>query len=123
MTTLYPSNLPHALEADAIDPSTSDLLQQLQQTMHADIPLTGAIGIREPAPDARGTWLHIVDRWQHLGTARDETEVDGLLRLARDQAFDADSYRLIRRCLKTLRAKDIIVFDRFEEKKYVTTTP
>lgn len=65
MTTLYPRNLPHALESDAIaearvdtiDLSTSDLLHQLQQTMHADIPLTGAIGIRVIAYNREGLLL------------------------------------------------------------------
>src|SRR6266478_6063574 len=65
MTTLYPSSLPRALEpgatavarADAIDPVTSDLLRHLQQTMHSEIPLTGAIGIRAVAYDREGLRL------------------------------------------------------------------
>ena len=56
---------------------------------------------------------------------RDENEVEGLLRVARERAFDADSYRIIGRCLKTLRSRDIIVFDRPEthNKNYMTATP
>jgi thioesterase domain-containing protein len=65
MTTLYPSSLPRTLEpgatavarADAIDPVTSDLLRYLQQTMHSEIPLTGAIGIRAVAYDRGGLRL------------------------------------------------------------------
>jgi thioesterase domain-containing protein len=57
MTIRYPSHLPHALEADTTDPGTSDLLCRLQQTMHADIPLTGAIGICAVAYDREGLRL------------------------------------------------------------------
>jgi DNA polymerase-3 subunit epsilon len=75
-------------------------------------PFDGAIGIREPAPGAYGACLHVIDRWQHLGTARDDEEVETLLRSTSRRVFDADSYRIIRRCLKTLRSRDIVVFDR-----------
>ena len=57
MTTLYPSSLPRALESDVIAPVTSDLLRRLQPTMHAAIPLTGAIGIRAVAYDREGLLL------------------------------------------------------------------
>jgi thioesterase domain-containing protein len=65
MTTLYPNSLRHALEsdaiaearADAIDPVTSDLLCQLQRTMHSEIPLTNAIGMRAVAYDREGLLL------------------------------------------------------------------
>ena len=57
MTTLYPSSLPHALEPGANDLVTSDLLCRLQQTMHAQIPLTGAIGIRAITYDREGLLL------------------------------------------------------------------
>jgi DNA polymerase-3 subunit epsilon len=75
-------------------------------------PFEGAIGIREPAPDAQGAWLHVIDRWQHLGTARDETEIESLLRSERDPLFDTDSYRIIGRSLKTVRNKDLVLLDR-----------
>jgi DNA polymerase III subunit epsilon len=75
-------------------------------------PFGGPIGIRESSPDANTTWLHVVDRWQHLGTARDDSEVEALLCAPRSECFDADSYRIVGRCLKTLRAQDLVVFDR-----------
>jgi DNA polymerase-3 subunit epsilon len=74
-------------------------------------PFAGAIGIREAAPGARGTCLHVIDRWQHLGTAREPEEVTQLLRASRERQFDADSYRIIGRCLKTLRSSDLVMFD------------
>ena len=45
-------------------------------------PFEGPVGIRERAVDGAGTLLHVVDRWQHLGTAQDEGEVAELLRAA-----------------------------------------
>ncbi len=45
-------------------------------------PFAGAIGIREPAPAGAGVQIHVIDRWRHLGTARDEDEVQALLRAA-----------------------------------------
>ncbi len=73
-------------------------------------PFAGAIGIREPAPMAAGVQIHVIDRWHHLGTARDEEEVQALLHADRDAAFDADSYRIIGRALKNLRPRDLLQF-------------
>jgi DNA polymerase-3 subunit epsilon len=73
-------------------------------------PFTGAIGIREPAPAATGVQIHVIDRWRHLGTARDEEEVQALLCAARDAAFDADSYRIIGRALQDVRPRDLLQF-------------
>jgi DNA polymerase-3 subunit epsilon len=73
-------------------------------------PFAGAIGIREPAPAATGVQIHVIDRWRHLGTARDEEEVQALLCAARDAAFDADSYRIIGRALQDVRPRDLLQF-------------
>ncbi|MCE3284623.1 MAG: polymerase epsilon subunit [Steroidobacteraceae bacterium] len=75
-------------------------------------PFRGPIGIREPAPDARGTWVHVLDQWRHLGTARDEREVGDVLRHAGPAGFDADGYRIIARALKDVRPRDLLTFDR-----------
>ena len=75
-------------------------------------PFKGPIGIRESAPDNNGTWLHVLDRWQHLGTAREEGEVEALLHKSIGRAFDADGYRIIGRCLKTVRPRDLVMFER-----------
>jgi len=72
-------------------------------------PFAGAIGIREPTPDARGTCVHVIDRWRHLGTARDEREVAELLRNADSAGFDADSYRIIGRALRDVRPRDLLM--------------
>jgi len=73
-------------------------------------PFAGAIGIREPAPDAGGMHIHVIDHWRHLGTARDEDEVLALLRGADDARFDADSYRIIGRVLQDVRPRDLLRF-------------
>jgi DNA polymerase-3 subunit epsilon len=73
-------------------------------------PFSGAIGIREPAPTGGGVQIHVIDRWRHLGTARDEDEVQALLHPAGDAAFDADSYRIIGRALQDVRPRDLMHF-------------
>jgi DNA polymerase-3 subunit epsilon len=75
-------------------------------------PFEGPVGIREPAPDTYGTQVHVLDRWRHLGTARDEREIDELLRRAPPVGFDADSYRIISRTLKDVRPSDLVVLRR-----------
>jgi len=72
-------------------------------------PFAGAIGIREPTPDARGTCVHVIHRWRHLGTAQDEGEVAELLRSADSAGFDADSYRIIGRALRSVRPRDLLM--------------
>jgi thioesterase domain-containing protein len=65
MTMLHPGNLPHALEpdlviekhADVADLSASELLRRLQHTMHLEIPLTRALGVRVVAYDHAGLGL------------------------------------------------------------------
>ena len=75
-------------------------------------PFQGPIGIRERAPHARGTCVHVLDRWRHLGTARDESEVADVLRQAVEPGFDADGYRIIARALKDVRLQDLLTFER-----------
>ncbi len=78
-------------------------------------PFAGAIGIREPAPAGQGVQIHVLDRWCHLGTARDEDEVQALLRAADAVAFDADSYRIIGRALQDVRPRDLLHFPARQE--------
>jgi DNA polymerase-3 subunit epsilon len=75
-------------------------------------PFEGPVGIRERTADGAGTLLHVVDRWQHLGTARDEGEVAELLRPSCGRAFDPDSYRIVARCLERLPRRDLVMFGR-----------
>jgi DNA polymerase-3 subunit epsilon len=75
-------------------------------------PFKGAVGIRERDADGPGTLLHVVDRWQHLGTARNDTEVAEMLQYAGERPFDPDSYRIVARCLERLHARDLVMLDR-----------
>ena len=67
------------------------------------------MGIREPAADMAGSVLHVVDRWQHLGTARDDSEVADLIRSTTTRAFDPDAYRIMARCLDRLSPRDLVM--------------
>jgi DNA polymerase-3 subunit epsilon len=73
-------------------------------------PFAGPIGIREPAPAASGVRIHVIERWRHLGTARDEDEARALLHAAGDAPFDADSYRIIGRALRDVKPRDLLQF-------------
>ena len=75
-------------------------------------PFAGPVGIREAAANGAGTVLHVIDRWQHLGTARDDDEVAELLQGAEIGTFDADGYRIIARCLQGVAPRDLVMFER-----------
>jgi DNA polymerase-3 subunit epsilon len=77
-------------------------------------PFAGPVGIRERAADGPGTLLHVIDRWRHLGTARDETEVVELLRSPGERTFDPDSYRIVARCLERVPPRDLVMLVREE---------
>jgi DNA polymerase-3 subunit epsilon len=77
-------------------------------------PFPGPVGIRERANDGPGTLLHVVDRWQHLGTARDESEVTEVLRAGTERPFDPDGYRIVAKCLERLPPRDLVLLARTE---------
>ena len=62
-----------------------------------DWPFAGAVAIVE-RDAARGIEeAHVIDRWRHLGTARDEAELDGLAATRRLPEFDPDVLKVLRR--------------------------
>jgi len=75
-------------------------------------PFAGPVGIREPAASGNGTVLHVIDRWRHLGTARDDDEVAALLQGAKGGNFDPDGYRIVARCLQRVAPRDLVMFER-----------
>jgi len=75
-------------------------------------PFPGPIGIREPGVAGSPPVMHVIDHWQHLGTARDPGEVDGLIGARSIDEFDADSYRIIGRCLERLDRRRLVLLDR-----------
>ena len=77
-------------------------------------PYPGPVGIRERAAEGSGTLLHVVDRWQHLGTARDESEVIEVLGACTERPFDPDGYRIVAKCLERLAPRDLVLLPRTE---------
>jgi DNA polymerase-3 subunit epsilon len=76
-------------------------------------PFPGPIGLREPTPGGQGVQIHVLDRWRHLGTARDAGEVAEVLQRASaaDACFDADGYRIIGRALAEARPRDLMLLN------------
>jgi DNA polymerase-3 subunit epsilon len=72
-------------------------------------PFAGPVGVREADAGGIGTVLHVIDRWQHLGTARGQEEIDALLRGRRAAGFDADSYRIIGRSLDGIAPRNLVM--------------
>jgi len=72
-------------------------------------PFAGAVGIREPGVGGEGEVLHVIDRWQHRGTARDPHEAASLAAVRVLDEFDADSYKIVSRCLERLGPRDLVM--------------
>lgn len=65
-------------------------------------PFTGAVGLREFSADHDKSEIHVFDRWCHLGSASNPSELDEILGQSRQNlAFDLDTYRLALRYLIT----------------------
>ena len=58
-------------------------------------PYEGPVALRE------GGTLHVLDGWRYLGAARDEAQVEALLRSGRP-AFDLDIHRILRKAMERL---------------------
>lgn len=72
-------------------------------------PFPGAVGIREPGVGGGEELLHVIDRWQHRGTARDMQEAMTLAQATVLDSFDADSYRIVSRCLERLGPRNLVM--------------
>ena len=69
-------------------------------------PHDGAIGIRERSD------IHVIDRWQFLGTAQSEGDLHALCD-GRAPPFHARAYRLIRRTMNHLPPENLVDLSRF----------
>jgi DNA polymerase-3 subunit epsilon len=61
-------------------------------------PWDGPVALRESDAEGLRCEVHVFDQWRHLGTVRDEAELDELLRTPRrgdGYGFDLDTYRLL----------------------------
>ena len=75
-------------------------------------PFPGAVGLREFNPELELTEIHVFDRWCHLGTARDATELQGMMQQSsQGLAFDLDTYRLALRHLVQTPSKGVALID------------
>lgn len=64
-----------------------------------DWPFRGCIGLREHDPHTGRTDIHLFDRWCHLGTVHDESQLQNALDTRSALAFDVDTYELLRKRL------------------------
>jgi DNA polymerase-3 subunit epsilon len=69
-------------------------------------PHRGPVGIRERSD------VHVVDRWQFLGTARSESELHGLME-SRPRSFDRRLYHLLDRTFSRLPQSKIVDLSRY----------
>ena len=64
-------------------------------------PYPGPLGIREEQD------VPVVDRWRHLGSAANESEIEELL-LAGEPEFDLDIYKILKKHLGKANKQNII---------------
>lgn len=83
------------------NPRAHLLRVQLAMASHRlmDWPFAGCIGLREHDPRTGRTDIHLFDRWCHLRTVHDESELSDALDARRVMAFDVDTYQLLRKRL------------------------
>jgi hypothetical protein len=62
----------------------------------ADWPWPGRIVIRENQAEGKWQEAHVFERWCHLGTARSEDDLQGLLECRAQIDFDPDIYKIVR---------------------------
>jgi DNA polymerase-3 subunit epsilon len=65
-----------------------------------DWPFPGPVAIVERDATRGIEEAHVIDRWRHLGTARDEEELAGLAATRRLPEFDPDILKVLRRWLE-----------------------
>lgn len=70
-------------------------------------PWRGPIGVPEEDREREASALRVVHHWRWLGTARDESEVAGLLESAPRARFDPDTHYILARYLAGKRVRII----------------
>ena len=53
----------------------------------------------EASSDGERAELHVIDRWCHIGTARDEAELAEVTAARAAPVFDVDTYKILKRFL------------------------
>ena len=72
-------------------------------------PFPGAIGLREVSADGSRCDLHVLDRWCHLGTVRDEADLRSLQDDPQQPLFDLDTYHILSRHLLRDRSRTDVI--------------
>ena len=87
------------------------LLEALSEHRFPAWPWAGPIAIKETHPDHGWERLYLVNRWCHLGTAKDEEDLWSLLEstAASETEFDPDIYKLLRKYLSRANKADLIM--------------
>jgi len=62
-------------------------------------PFKGAVGIREKSPTGERIDIHVLNNWQHLGTADGEERLRDIFERPDQLSFDLDSYKILTRFL------------------------
>ena len=62
----------------------------------ADWPWQGRVVIRENHAEGKWQEAHVFERWCHLGTARSEDDLQGLIEARTEIDFDPDIYKIVR---------------------------
>jgi DNA polymerase-3 subunit epsilon len=90
----------HGVCAGKESPAHHDLrlMEALAELKLQTWPFKGRIGVRETGAD--GAELHVLDHWCYLGTVRSAQDLD---MLDARPAFDLDTYKILKRFLKTRR--------------------
>lgn len=73
--------------------------QALATMRTAPWPFKGRIAVREQAAESEKTELHIIDRWCHISTVRDDAELLEATGSPASPVFDVDTYKILKRYL------------------------
>jgi DNA polymerase III subunit epsilon len=73
-------------------------------------PWPGRIAIRERHPEGRMEEAHVFDRWWHVGTARDQDELQALAETRAEIGFDPDVYKIVQSFVRRRRASVVPLF-------------
>jgi DNA polymerase-3 subunit epsilon len=77
------------------------MMQALHTLRIRDWPHPGPIVVREHDALTGRTEIHVLDRWRHLGTAHNETDLQDILETRNDAPFDPAIYRILVQYLKS----------------------
>jgi DNA polymerase III subunit epsilon len=64
-------------------------------------PYPGPIGVFETHPEAGWQRGHVFDQWRYLGAGADEAELFGIAESHAEVEFDADIFKVLKKCLDT----------------------